>query len=363
MRSGFRMKRDRFNLKLESWYRKKKYTKKAKIRIKRMDGGFDCTKEYEEIVKPYWARFGLKPKKLWWQIFADREKKVDPRYIPDDLWYGDIIPYFSNPDFRRFAEDKCMHDIFFPHAKRPETIVKNMAGVFYDKDWNLLTLDEAVKLCENLNEEFLIKPSIDSGEARLIKFFEPGKYKVEDVRSAIDEMKSNFIIQKSIKQHPDIGQLNESSLNTIRIVSFLFENEVYILSSILRIGAENSKIDNVGAGGFAVPIDENGCLSEKGVNRKADWVSENRKGIKFKGIKIPDYYKLVDFVKKTHSRMAHFKIIGWDMSIDIDRDPVFIEYNTCPGPNQITCGPTFGDLTDRVLQEVYVDKKLRYAQN
>lgn len=49
---------------------------------------------------------------MWYQIFWDRTHEPDPRYIPDDLWYGVIVPYFSNSQFRRFGEDKCLHDVF-----------------------------------------------------------------------------------------------------------------------------------------------------------------------------------------------------------------------------------------------------------
>ena len=42
---------------------------------------------------------------------------------------------------------------------------------------------------------------------------------------------------------------------------------------------------------------------------------------------------------------------------------MFIEYNVCPGANQMTCGPTFGNLTDRVLEDVLIKKKLAYIQN
>ena len=29
----------------------------------------------------------------------------------------------------------------------------------------------------------------------------------------------------------------------------------------------------------------------------------------------------------------------------------------------MSCGPTFGDITDRVLEDVYINRTLRYAKN
>ena len=51
------------------------------------------------------------------------------------------------------------------------------------------------------------------------------------------------------------------------------------------------------------------------------------------------------------------------MSVDTQGDPVLIEYNTCPGQNQISCGPTFGELTDRVLDEFFNKRTRANAQN
>ena len=48
---------------MESQYRKYSYRKKARIRLKRMNNGYQCDEEYEKIVVPYWKKYGLKPKK------------------------------------------------------------------------------------------------------------------------------------------------------------------------------------------------------------------------------------------------------------------------------------------------------------
>ena len=363
MRSGFRKKLDDLNLKAESIFRKRKYRKNAKIRLKRMDGGFDLDKAYEEVIVPYWKKYGYKPAKYWYQIFCDADQKVDPRYIPDDLYYGEMIPYFSNSQFRRFGEDKCYHDIWFPDIKRPETICKNIAGVYYSPDMTPISFDEAVNLAEAFSEECLVKPSIDSGEGRLIRFFDPAEKNRTEIEETFRKLGANFIMQAAVRQHETLSKLNPSSLNTIRIVSFFFEGEVQILSCILRVGAPNSKVDNVGAGGYACPIQMDGQLNDRAVNRTAEWVEETSTGIRFADIKIPEFDKVIETVKSAHKRLAHFKLIGWDMTVDQQGDPVLIEYNTCPGANQISCGPTFGDLTDRVLDEFFVKRTLATAQN
>ncbi len=363
MRSGFRKRWDDINLKIESLYRKYVYRKKAKLRLKRMNGGYKCDEEYKNIVLPYWAKYGYKPAKYWYQIFCDADQKIDPRYIPDDLYYGELVPYFSNSQFRRCGEDKCYHDIWFPDIKRPETICKNIAGVFYDADMNPISYDEAVSKVLAYEKDCLIKPSIDSGEARLIQFFTPDDKNKDSIESSFNDLGANFIVQAVVEQHEMLSKLNPSSLNTIRIISFFFENDVHILSCILRVGAPKSRVDNIGAGGYACPILPDGQLTEKAVNRKAEWVETNSDGIHFSEIKVPEFETVIETVKRAHKRLAHFKLIGWDMSVDKYGNPVIIEFNSCPGPNQVSCGPTFGDLTEKVLDEFFIKRTLEKAQN
>lgn len=363
MRSSFRKKWDNLNLKIEALYRKCSYRKKARTRLKMMNGGYKCDKEYKEIILPYWKKYRYRPAKYWYQIFCDADQKVDPRYIPDDLYYGEMLPYFSNSQFRRFGEDKCYHNVWFPDIKRPATICKNIAGVYYSPDMAPITFDDAVSLVLSFKDECLIKPSIDSGEGRLIKFYRSGKRSKMEIEKDFREMGANFIMQAAVKQHEVLSRMNPTSLNSIRVVTFFFEGKVHILSCILRIGAPNAKVDNVGAGGYACPIQMSGQLSSRAVNRKAEWVEESSSGIKFADVNIPKFDKIIETVKFAHKRLAHFKLIGWDMSVDTQGDPVLIEYNTCPGANQISCGPTFGDLTEKVLDEFFNKKTLVNAQN
>ena len=363
MRSGFRKKWDNLDLKIESIYRKYKYRKKAKHHLKRLNGGFSCDKEYKEIVLPYWKKYGYKPAKMWYQLFSSQEQKVDPRYIPYDLYYGELLPYFSNSQFRRFGEDKCYHDIWLSDVKKPQTICKNIAGVYYDANMKPITKAEAIALVLAFDDEFLIKPSVDTGEGRLIRFFTQETATEDVIKTAFNDMGANFILQAAVKQHPVLSQLNPSSLNTIRLITFFFEGEVHVLSSILRIGAPNAKVDNVGAGGYACSIKDDGWLNDKAVNKHSDWVEETGTGIKFAGIQVPEFERVVEIVKDKHLLMAHFKLIGWDMAVDENNEPVFIEYNTFPGANQLTNGPAFGDLTEKVLEEYFINRTLANAQN
>jgi hypothetical protein len=362
MRSVGRQSLDNVFGTIESNYRAMHYRHITKKRLHRINGGYKCSAEYKSEVLPYWKRFGVKPGKYWYSYYSAHSKIVDKRYIPEDIWFGKILPYYSNMQFRRACEDKCMHDIWFPNLKRPQTVAMNVAGVFYDDTRNIISKDEAVDLCLK-KQKFLIKPSIDSGEGRLIRFFDDKVIDVKEINNAFDALGCNFIAQEVVKQHLTLSQLNEKSLNTIRVVSFLFQGRVYLLSSILRMGGGTSRVDNFGAGGSACEIKQGGRLGEFSVNGKLDWRTKHQNGTIFSDVTVPSYEKICNIIKAEHAKLAHFKLIGWDFAVDDEGDPVFIEYNVCPGQNELLCGPTFGDLTDAVLEDVYINKEYKNSKN
>ena len=77
------------------------------------------------------------------------------------------------------------------------------------------------------------------------------------------------------------------------------------------------------------------------------------------GYKIPSFEKAVDAVRNLHYQIPHFDLIGWDIAIDADGEPLLIEWNTWPELSQSVNGPAFGDYTERVLKEVWTRKNSR----
>lgn len=363
MRSNVRKAFDGLYQKTETTYRAFQTQRDAKKIVHSMGKTNDeLHQKYIRDILPFWKKYNIKPAEYWYRLFSVDGIQTDEKYIPEDLWYGTILPYYSNMFFRRSYEDKCMHHMLFPKLKRPRTVIKNIAGQYYTDELKLLTKKEAFLLCKQ-EKSFIIKPSIDSGTGRLIQFYDSETNTFEEMKKMLLSMGSNFIVQEIVKQHPVLASLHESSLNTIRILSFFFEGEVYILSSIVRMGAGEQKVDNVSSGGMQCGINLDGTCHKKACTKKRDWVEKHPDGAVFANIKIPAFDKIIDIVKEEHSKLPHFRLVGWDFSVDINGEPVFIEYNVCPGANQMTCGPTFGELTERVLDDVLIKKSLSNSQN
>lgn len=365
MRSKPRALLDNVYRRIEMKFRRKKRRKAAKNLLRKMNGG--CREHdniYRTEILPYWKKYGIKPSKMWHRIYSKPGIPYDVRYIPDDLWVSKIASYFSNMDFRRALEDKCLHNVQFPNVKRPTTVVKKIAGLYYSEDLQLLNTEVAIDQIVDENEELIVKPSIDSGAGRLIRFISPQETDREEIKKIISNCGENFIVQKLIRQHPVLAQFNPTSVNTIRTISFLFDNEVHILSSALRIGGKGSKVDNFSQGGYMCQILPNGYMAELAYDNDHNSYLSLPGSEAFAVVKIPSYDKIIEIIIEEAAQKPHFKIIGWDFTVSPEGEPIMIEYNTAPlgVGSQMACGPHFGELTEAALTEVFIEKNSNTAR-
>lgn len=329
----------------------------TKARIRRIGVGYRGSDAEWSTVKKYWKRFGIKPQRIWYALYCAKMGAYDPRFIPDPIWFGKIIPFFNNYRMIPCCSDKGMYNRLITGVKKPETIVKRMAGYYYNGDGEqLVTREEAESLCK-MEDHLIIKPSGGSKGAGIL-FYDKDDNTGLTISAIIDSMTGNFVVQRIVKQHADLSRVNPDSLNTIRIVSFHYKNRIHILSEQLRFGNANMRIDNISAGGNAVAIKPDGSLYEKSVNHDLEWADTTPGGIKLSEVRIPNYQEIIDTIKRLHCQLPFFDIVGWDFAIGEDGVPILIEFNTKPGQNhQISGGkPTLGDLTDEVLEDVFIRK-------
>ena len=62
--------------------------------------------------------------------------------------------------------------------------------------------------------------------------------------------------------------------------------------------------------------------------------------------------KVIDTLLAMHSKLPYFDYVGWDVTVDPDGAPLFIEFNLVPaieGP-QLMAGPMFAEHLDEVVE-------------
>lgn len=328
----------------------------CKRQLANIKGGYQGSKHlFRSQVLPFWSKYGIKPNKMWYDLYCYKDNEYNPYYIPGDLYWQRIYPTLNKTRLRHAYTDKCFYGRLFPYLKQPRTILRNSNHCFFDGTGGVLSFSQAKSLLES-EERFVIKPAIYSGEGVNIFFYDRKDCHEVDFQNLMRSYGSDYIVQEVISQHEILASIHPESLNTIRVISFLFQGEVHISSSILRMGTAGSRLDNVSTGGLACPILPDGRLQEAAINRQSQWTIRHPSGAVFSEIRVPSYERVLSLIRRAHRDTPHFRIIGWDFAIDGNGDPVFIEYNGAPGMNQVSCGPLFGQFTEQVLDAVFLDE-------
>ena len=125
------------------------------------------------------------------------------------------------------------------------------------------------------------------------------------------------------------------------------------------MGIGKSKVDNASFGGIYCKINEDGSLSDFAYDAFGKKFDEHPDGGKFSNIKFEFMEEVRELVKNAAQRFPHFRLIGWDIAITENNIPMIIEANlTMSGMDVIEtiCGPLFGEYTEKVLDEVFLQK-------
>ncbi len=140
-----------------------------------------------------------------------------------------------------------------------------------------------------------------------------------------------FIFQELILQHEVLKQINFSSINTLRIVTYKNKkNEMEILSGFMRVGRKGAIVDNAHAGGIVIPFNkETGKMCAEGLqlidNGGGIFYKHPDTGIIFDKLQIPHYIEVKKMVTKASS-LFKFPFLGWDVALT-PNGPIIIEAN------------------------------------
>ena len=321
----------------------------------------------EADIKAYFKKhFNRSIPTYWHQYFYSRNGLYSEKYIPASIYSSSIIYTLNNYQFSLAYVDKGFYDSLFPDVNRPKTIVKNVNGFYYD-DKVAISREEAIERCSDL-QDVVIKPTVLGTWGKGVKMFHADNGFVPEMNMSIGEVfahyKNSFIIQSKLEQHPDLARLNPTSVNTIRVMSYRRGQEVIILYAVIRIGRMGKVIDNETAGGIKADIDlQTGRIKGPafGSPMEPDMPLTDS-GVLLDDYLIPSFPQILDFVKGLHLRLPYFRLIGWDVSVDTNGNPVMIEWNRSAELSQVAHGPAFGDYTEEILAEALNGKNSRFNQ-
>lgn len=135
-------------------------------------------------------------------------------------------------------------------------------------------------------------------------------------------------------------------------MTMMMDGECRVLSSVLRMGANGNKVDNVSSGGMACGINADGRLKDNAFDNKGRVYLKPPQGTAFTDVVIPNFEEFTNFATKLAYRLCRIsKLISWGFSVSAEGHPVIIEANISWGEldfHQMCNGPIFGEDTDRI---------------
>lgn len=143
--------------------------------------------------------------------------------------------------------------------------------------------------------------------------------------------KNGFTLFESfIEQHKTLAKIYPKSINTIRIVTFLNDNNVEIWGALLRMGWDKS-VDNFDAGGLSAKVNLSNGLVEKGAivkypfdNNIYDKHPITNESIK--GVIIPNWAEVIKLIQNAALEVKDVRTVGWDVALTVN-GPTLIEGN------------------------------------
>ncbi|NLA95660.1 MAG: hypothetical protein GX838_02285 [Clostridiaceae bacterium] len=312
------------------------------------------SREQKQAIQSYWRRYTKKNRPLFQALYACMHGAFDVRYLPDDLYLTRMIGYLNDRDYAVLT-NKCLQPLLF-NCRQPETVFMRIKGSFYNADYQLISREEAIRLFLECGEA-VVKPATRTHSGKGIQFYAAvNAAELSDFLDTHFGQIPSYIVQKIVKQHTALAAIHESSVNCLRVMTLLIDGQAVALSTVLKMGAGGSQVDNLGFGGIVCGVREDGRLREVAFSANGDRFDRHPQGFDFSGYLVPSFQAVKELAMKMAERLPYSRLIAWDIAVAEDGEPVLIEYNDIGelGFMQYANGPLFGDYTDQVLSEIFL---------
>lgn len=188
------------------------------------------------------------------------------------------------------------------------------------------------KLIEFLkkNKEFMIKPIDGLGGHDVRKM---NRNEIKNTNEFLTYLKDNrMFLEELIVQHKKMNNLCPSSVNTIRIMTFVNNGKSEILYAALRVGNGVNDVDNFHKGGMGVSINTKegklkGVAIDKDLN---EFKIHPTTRTYFNNYELPFWKETKKMVLDAALVNQNIKVVGWDVAIT-KNGPVLVEGNRRPG--------------------------------
>lgn len=182
----------------------------------------------------------------------------------------------------------------------------------YDKD----TKEKDLKAFLATRERLFVKPLLGSlGRDTFVADME--RDTIDDVFKRL-QAGGEWMLEEAIVQSAEMAEWNETSVNTVRIPSFLANGEWHVLQPFFRTGRNGQIVDNAGAGGILSVVDvETGTIVTDGYDEANYSYSVHPDSQKrYKGWQVPQWKELLQLTETIHRSLpSQFRYVGFDFAL------------------------------------------------
>lgn len=314
----------------------------------------------------YLENYGKKIDHRCHQFYTACADVFDPAYIPDDIYIAEIDHYMSMfSDYIEVFQDKNILPLLAEslNIRVPHTICKSAKDYLTDEFGKPISDTEMYEMI-NKYDRICIKKSVGSSQGRSVYIIHPHKdEELATLKQVIKEFHSDFVIQEALDCHISLTEIYPKSVNTFRIMTYRWHDQIKYSMSMLRMGRGQMQVDNASMGGLFIGIKDDGSLRPYAITKCGErFYAHPDTGTKFDGYKLELFSLVVETAIRLHQNIPQIGIAHWDFTINKAGIPILIEGNLQFGGAwalQMANGKSvFGDDTAEILRWVREIKKV-----
>lgn len=259
------------------------------------------------------------------KLKGESNKNLNYDIITKDKFYANSILLANNIKcVKNIALISNQNIIYNDGTEKNIEDIFKIQGKFILKD-TILEAGEGLLVCKNLSSLISV-----NGKKTLHKEF------IEKL------MSRKWVLQTFEESHPQIAKINNTALNTTRIVTIMHKSTPTYLTGFQAFATNKENSDGWDKGAIYVGINiKNNCLKKYGyyhpmIGNTGCITQHPNSKITFENYKISELNKAVNLCLKAHKLFYFNFIIGWDVAIT-NQGPKILEINEEPGMNAVQC--------------------------
>lgn len=203
----------------------------------------------------------------------------------------------------------------------------------------------------NKNKNIIAKPGIGSF-GKGIGIFNSKDILEGDTKKYFEDFKKqDVLVEAVLVQHPDLAKFNDTSVNTLRITTFIDGNgKPHVMNAVIRIGRKGNVTDNFHNHGIAAKVDlETGVVSSVAIDKNfKQYINHPDSNVQIIGYKFDKWDKIMENSLNLAMVVPDVRYVGWDIAVDKNGYPVCIEGNFGADPDASQTTDQIGKYFDFV---------------